>query len=555
MATFAGLNYSPSLLAFKGNQSVNLGIDRDLADSSLGFNTTGAKAGLVKTVGAPVSHIPQTHNGLLTGSLALNFYNRLWLSDTFIDFGNVVSELQTPVSLWNAYFTPRQLVSITAQDTEGIVLNGQAAPSSLPALAEIIWTLSASISGPPVIDGAFIFQVSGNVPLMLQVIGQRIIAFAFAPNWQRGITESLEWQTEILSSEQGHEQRRALRETPRRSVQADFLIEGTERRRFESALNEWGARTWALPVWTDALYLDADLPAGSDLIPCQPYGFENLALLRQSSTLFEVIEIKQVETNALQLKRPTVNDWPAGTQLLPLRRVMLSKPPAIKRKTDRLWQMEANFLQNEAQRFNSSHNLPLYRGLPVLEVPPEESDDLTLAFERITKLLDNQTAHPVLIDHGKRAFYAVSHGFLAASREERRALLSIFYALNGKQKPLWLPTFADDMSLAEPVGANAFQMDIEPIDYARFFRSRSIRIELTNGTKIYRDIQSATLINETTERLSLSALFGIGFDPSQVKRISWLNLVRQDSDVIRLNHLTDSVMQCKTVFKEVRDGL
>jgi len=187
MATFAGLHYSPALLAFKGNQSVNLDIDRDLADAAIGFTSSSAKVGSVKTVGAPVSHIPQTHNGLLTGSLALNFYNRLWLSDTFIDFGNVVSELQTPVSLWNAYFTPRQLVSITAQDTEGITLNGQSAPSGLPALAEIIWELAASIFGPPVIDGAFIFQVAGDVPLMLQVIGQRIIAFAFAPNWQRGI--------------------------------------------------------------------------------------------------------------------------------------------------------------------------------------------------------------------------------------------------------------------------------------------------------------------------------------------------------------------------------
>jgi len=555
MASFAGLHLSQTLLAFKGNQSVNLETARDLANRELGFKSSSAKAGTVKTTGAPVSHVPQQHNGLLTGSLALNFYNRLWLSDTFIDFGNVVSELQTPLSLWNAYFTPRQLVRITAQETEGITLSGQGAPSGLPALAEIIWVLAASIAGPAVIDGAFIFQVTGELPLALKVIGQRIIAFAFAPNGQRGMSESLEWQTEILSSEQGHEQRRALRETPRRSVSADFLIEGDERRRFEVVLSEWGARTWALPTWTDALYLDADLAAGSDLIPCQPEGFSNLALLRQSSTDFEVVEIKHVQSSGLVLKRETVNRWPAGTALLPLRRAFLSKPPAIKRKTDTLWQVQADFLQNEAADFNLNHNLPTYRNLPVLEIAPEESEDLTLAFERITKLLDNQAAHPLLIDHGRRSFFTVAHGFLCASREERRALLAILYALNGKQKPLWLPTFADDMTLIEPVGANAFQLDIAAIDYSRFFKPRSIRIELTNGTVIYRDVQSATRINDSTERLGLSALLGIGFSPSQVKRMSWLNLVRQDSDVIRLNHLTDSVMQCKTVFKEVRDGL
>jgi len=555
MATFAGLHLSKTLLAVKGNQSVNLDTARDLADRSKGFNSSGAKAGSVKTVGAPVSHIPQQHKGLLTGSLALNFYNRLWLSPLTLELGNLVSAQQFPVSLWNAYFTPRTLASINGVNVEGITLSGQTAPYPITALGEVIWQLQAAISGPPVIDGAFHFQVTGEWPLALQLSGQRIIAFAFAPNWQRGITESLQWHTEILSSEQGHEQRRALRETPRRSVSADFLIEGDERRRFEVVLSEWGARTWALPTWTEALYLDADLPAGSDLIPCQPEGFSNLALLRQSSTLFEVVEIKQVKSSGLLLKRETVNHWPAGTALLPLRRAFLSKPPAIKRKTDSLWQVEADFLQNEAAAFELKHSLPTYRNLPVLEIAPEESEDLTLAFERITKLLDNQTAHPLLIDHGQRAFYAVSHGFLAASREERRALLSIVYALNGKQKPLWLPTFADDMSLLEPVGASAFQLDIAAMDYSRFFKPRSIRIELTDGTTIYRDVQSATRINESTERLGLSALLGIGFSPSQVKRISWLNLVRQDSDFIRLNHLTDEVMQCKTLFKEVRDGL
>jgi len=555
MAVFAGLHLSKTLLAFKGNQSVNLDTARALANRDLGFKSSRASAGSVKTIGAPVSHTPQQHKGLLTGSLALNFYNRLWLSPKALELGNLVSAQQFPVSLWNAYFTPRTLASINGVNVEGISLSGQTAPYPIAALGEVIWQLEAGLNGAPVIDGAFHFQVTGELPLQLTITGQRIIAFAFAPNWQRGISESLEWKTEILSSEQGHEQRRALRSSPRRMINADFFIEGHERRRFEVMLSEWGARTWVLPTWTEALYLEADLPAGSDVIPCVPFGFTDLALLRQSTTAFEVVEIKQVNATGLQLKRPAVNDWPAGTALLPVRRAFLSKPPAIKRKTDALWQVEVDFLQNEPADFDFNHSLPTYRNLPVLEIAPEESEDLTHAFERITKLLDNQTAPPLLIDHGKRAFFVTAHAFLTADREERRALLAILYALNGRQKPLWLPTFADDMTLVEPVGASAFQLDIEAMDYARFFKPRSLRIELEGGTVLYRDVQSATRINQSTERLGLSALLGIGFSPSQVKRISWLNLVRQETDLVTLRHLTDQHMRCKTVFSEVRDGV
>jgi hypothetical protein len=47
--------------------------------------------------------------------------------------------------------------------------------------------------------------------------------FLSRPNWKSGITERLEWQTDVMISETGAEQRRPVRTYPRRSIEASFL--------------------------------------------------------------------------------------------------------------------------------------------------------------------------------------------------------------------------------------------------------------------------------------------------------------------------------------------
>ena len=51
------------------------------------------------------------------------------------------------------------------------------------------------------------------------------------PDWTNGITETLEWKTDILQSYSGAEQRIARRLSPRRTFEFTILINGNERAR------------------------------------------------------------------------------------------------------------------------------------------------------------------------------------------------------------------------------------------------------------------------------------------------------------------------------------
>ena len=53
--------------------------------------------------------------------------------------------------------------------------------------------------------------------------------FAFEPNWRDGVTETLEWLTDVLQSKiSGYEQRRSVRITPRRFFEASEMLISTD---------------------------------------------------------------------------------------------------------------------------------------------------------------------------------------------------------------------------------------------------------------------------------------------------------------------------------------
>ncbi|SFL61875.1 hypothetical protein [Azotobacter beijerinckii] len=216
-----------------------------------------------------------------------DWYDRIHISPAQLDLGNVVSTQTTAVSLWNAYREPRTLLGVSGLD-EGIELSGQlAAPLTFTALQERIWQVAVTPDGAPVLDTTLAWTFDNGATAELRITANRIIAWSFAPDWADGVLERLTWATDILQSESGVEQRRAIRLAPRREFEAMLYVEGRERQLLDLALFGWGSRTWALPVWPDIQLLDQPVALGATRIACATAGLDfavgRLALLRGES--------------------------------------------------------------------------------------------------------------------------------------------------------------------------------------------------------------------------------------------------------------------------------
>lgn len=504
--------------------------------------------------------------GFKVGAYSDDFYHRIHIIPSRLDLGNMVGTQTSPLRIWNAFFTPQSIVEINGVN-EGIELTGQDNPPlAFAPLQERAWDISITPDGPAVLDAELEFIFAAGSVATLNLTGNRITPFAWRVDWSEGVRERLTWATSIAQSSTGHEQRRALRVAPRRNLSAPVILHKRERQLFDLAMFGWASRVWAIPVWFDIQLLTTGVAAAAMAIPCdtvnRDFRANGLAiLLGETAFQYETVEILSVTPTQLNLKRPLVQGWAVGSRIYPARTARLESAPQVKRKTDELQTTAVDFVMAEPCEWPAVAPTTTYRGYPVYDAVPNENEDLTSQLQHLLLQLDNGSAIPVVTDAANLSFLTTLHRWLLQGRSEHAAFRSLLYYLSGRQKAVWIPTHADDITLAAIVVNSATVMDIVNIGCARFGQlktgRRDIRLQLRNGTVFYRRITGAIEISTDVERVQIDTAFGVQINPADVLRISWLMLMRGDSDVIEINHVTDAdgVTEAQQIFRSVRDDV
>ncbi|WP_347253452.1 hypothetical protein [Leminorella grimontii] len=385
-----------------------------------------------------------------------------------------------------------------------------------------------------------------------------------APDWADGITETLEWKTDILQSQSGAEQRIARRLSPRRLFEFSYVAASQERATFENALARAGAMRWLMPIWQDIAWLNAPLPVGASFIPLATNGRDYQAgtsVLLQSTQSwlaeYEVATVAAVSDAGLTLTAPLARAWATGTAIYPLYAAELTDPPTIARRSSSVIRAQVRF------RLVGGHDSPeqapgtMYRGHPVLEHDAEWIDDLSAEYSRMLLELDNSTGIPFRTDTAQQAFIVLQHTWVAAGRGTQGQLRALFYYLRGCQRPLWMQGPASDL---EPVSdANGNHLDVQFTGLSTYGLTsgrRDIAITLTDGSRVYRRIINVSRLSNDVERLSLDGS-ALHIPLSQITNLSFMGLFRLNADAVQWEHLTDAdgVATVSAQFRSLRDEL
>lgn len=519
---------------------------------------TEAQSGVVTRI-FPIVAPHRTAKGSLIPSYFDVFYNRIHVTPSEIDLGNVVGSQEFEVYVWNAHFIKKRLNAISGIG-EGILVEGQQAPYIVKPLQELSYKITVTPDGSSVIDDHIIWDFNDETPT-LHIKGDRIVAFSFMPDWSESITERLEWSTDILTSETGVEQRSSLYAAPRRYLNANFYLYENERQLFNN-MASWHAKSWAVPLWFYLQQIKQPLKSGDTVIYCDTQNIEfkdsGLAFLYKDLNSYEIAEISTVKADQLILKRPLQNAWSQGTRLYPAIAAMLSNVPSLKRRTDTLQQTSIEFRSTEVSSFDKQAPSVLYQNYPVFDLKPEESEDLTSEYQQILATLDNKMALPRVTDMAGKRFYVQSYRWLAMGRVARAKYRALIYFLNGQQKALWIPSHADDLTVVDIVNPTDPALIINHCGYSRYAQNdtdkKHLYIVLTDGTIFCREVMGS--FNEgKTERLLLNEPLGRQLKPKQIARISYMRFCRLASDTVEIKHLVDSegVARSNLTFKKVID--
>ena len=382
--------------------------------------------------------------------------------------------------------------------------------------------------------------------------------FSVLPNWKGGVTERLEWLTEVMPSEIAVEQRRSLRRFPRRSFEAGFLRTGNARTRLDMFLTGTGKKHCLVPMWHEQFTLKAPI-AGHDGLVIFPTGTlgkreyapnDMVMITTGDADRYAVLWI--VATNAaidhVQLWSPTnVGTWPQGSRIIPLRVARVMDAVTLDNRTDRVATTQMRFELSDADgRFPPSWGYcsPLWR------VKPDRSDSMKVDFSRNDYTLDFSAGVVDVTDPGNRAQVITTAAMKLFGRDAVYAYRQFLYAARGRLHRFYMPTFTADIFPVTDLGGSQF--DAEMNGFNEYMKEPQearliIAVDFKDGRpSVYRTIVSIDPVNQTVPPYRQVAERFTVDQPMppilkrEIERVSFVVPSRFDQDAFELKHYSDN---------------
>lgn len=378
--------------------------------------------------------------------------------------------------------------------------------------------------------------------------------WSFPPNWNGEVTETLSWVTDIMQSPTGSEQRRTMRLWPRRTFEFGVAVSGKDRTLLAGMLLNFSTDDWYLPIWHEPLVLERAISENDTNISLVGIGDTDIPISKLifitngDPNEFEILTVANQNNLGMNLVGKTDRDWPIGSVIYPVTWGSLTDSVSLKKVTSNLATGNVRF-QESRPTTSRSHKpdqflTTIYKGYPVLDIAPDEVNPLDQNYDLITSRLDNLTSIPMIRNDAKRAFAITKHNWVLKGRVEHGQFMNTLEALRGRAKPLWVPTFMDDLEIIASVTPGDSAIKVANSGYARAGNvipdHEHIMIERLDGSRFFRKIVATNTQSNGTENMMLDQPIGSGFAKDQVLRISFMTLMRLNHDEVSIVHKTDT---------------
>lgn len=561
MPTFNGNFVSPVVVPV----AASFGLSVNLDDYEALFNTVGLTSSDIAgdfTDEAPISLVSEALDGNLARTVKDLYYYRIWIVPAIVNLGRIVSEAHHQVEVWNSFFEPRDFgpIVITGDDS-GLSLDGDAS-GTFNYLESQLRTLTSDPEGAQRVDVEydFVFQGTGDVGSVLQVLGIRIVVFLLRHNWLSTVLEQIAFKTDVLTGLSGVEQRRKLRQSPRRRLEMSYLtLTKQERMYLENATYNQNT-VFAVPLWSDVGTLRTNAIAGTQTFDVDTRGRDyevgGMVFIQKDTDVCESMAIESFTDDSITTVEPCINSYTAGARVCPARFGLLEGKQSIKRHTNEIddtrlaWLIDSD---SDALNRLETYTPDTYLDLEVYDEQNDYSSELGIEQEARREMMDNDIGliETLTVEPFPRRTYPFTKLML---RDELPAYLQWFYNRSGKWVPFWWVDRVQHFQLTDEVSFDSITMTVKTFGYAEFMFANPSRryIAIANGTDwIYRTIVDAEIQEDGNTLLTLDTAPGIDLDPDDDPMICLLRKVRLDSDMLELTYETSTVIRSATRFIDV----
>jgi len=248
--------------------------------------------------------------------------------------------------------------------------------------------------------------------------------------------EALEWFTDARTSHSGLDARARYRNKPRRTYEVRAVLPHPDYTRAANILFDGASYPWAMPIWPErTVGVNVSAGAGSLTVDTATASYGDLAIIWQSPTAWEVVDIATVGSGTLTLSG-TVQASYTDARIMPLRLGRIQQVPTMDASkpigTVRfLWQSDEN-VRYDPEAPDQYEGNDLYFECPLLDgdgvqdgLPGAHRRDGRTHWDRRHQgTVDREPAHPAAqgVRQGSRNLLGLPAVAAPSRRKDARVL-------------------------------------------------------------------------------------------------------------------------------------
>lgn len=520
-------------------------------------DTVGPKTGSF-SVTLPTSPNPYAAtSGGRIASYFDDYYNRIHTVPVKLDFGAIVTESTLLLRVWNAYVSQSvTLNSMTFANPAGLAVSGASFPSTFLPLQDRTFNIVASVNGPVSADTGLLLDFAAHSDITLPVYGKRGKLFSFAPAWPpsgRSYQVTYAFQTEIITSRSGREQRIALRDSPRKTVSFQSQLTGLQFNRFNELMWSWQDRSFALPDASRSAKTTVNLSPGDTLVPVDslPVWAEPGALVAVGDALTPTITtIEAIDGLVIEIRSAIASEMPEGSYVRPVFSGNVASSIAANRDTNAVAKADVRFdVAPLSELPYTPPAAPLsFNGREVFLRKPNWAERVNVTHEHDVDVLD--FGRGPVTRYSAIAFGQITKrgAFLGRNRDEAQLILDLFIRGRGRQGEFYMPTWENDLPLKDTVPSGSSALTVAGPYIADAFAGstvmRAVYVQLTSGEVLLRKVSSIAPVSGSgviDSVVTVTSPWGVELSSANVVQIGWMPVWRFSSDNLTVEWLTDSV--------------
>lgn len=379
-----------------------------------------------------------------------------------------------------------------------------------------------------------------------------MILWPFTVDWKDGYSVTYSFLTEIKVSRTRREQRRALRQTPRRTAEWTSRCHGTDYLALKRLMTSEADSQMVAADAGRQTFLGSPASSGADVIAlgtAQPWAIAGRYIVLAGSGGLELAQIATVSGATLTLDEPLTQSYPVGAQLWAGMTGYPKLPLSMVQTTSQYGAVRVQFdVDPGSEPLLSGSADASYGGREAFVRKPNWRENVSTEIVRDREVSD--TGYGVVHRFPQQSFttFVRDGTWLAATADDIDYFVGFFERMKGRRGEFVAPRFERDMDLSAALTSGSDQMRVSGAATAQAYADDPVHTALTvclkDGTRIYRTVE--TLVADGVESVfTLNATWPSAIAIDEVLYVTWSPVCRLGSDDMTVNYLSATVAEIR----------